>query len=66
MEKVLSQEKEGKNKYKYEGDFVDGNFEVHGVLNIEKDSAYEGEFRGGKKNGNGKITYYKIFNDLNK
>ena len=41
---------------KYEGDFVNGNFEGHGLLTTKKQGKFEGEFKGGKKNGHGKFT----------
>ena len=46
-----------KDGTKYEGDFVDGNFEGHGVLTYaKKQGSFEGEFKGGKKHGHGKLT----------
>ena len=44
-----------KDGVKYVGDFVDANFEGHGVLTQGK-VKFEGEFKGGKKNGHGVLT----------
>ena len=39
----------------YIGNFVDGNFEGFGMLSLKK-YIYSGYFKGGKKNGYGKLT----------
>jgi hypothetical protein len=42
---------------KYEGEFVDGRYEGHGVYSKGDGMKFEGQFKGGKIDGQGKVTF---------
>jgi len=42
------------DKARYEGDFIDNEFEGNGVYYLDNGNYYEGQFKKGKFNGYGK------------
>ena len=46
----------GKNEYSYEGGYVNDLYEGFGIYRWPSGDKYEGNFKGGKKNGQGLWT----------